>query len=355
MRGTSGRLKAPRRPIDVGNSGTTLRIAMGSASLVPEGTTITLNGDEQTHSRPVGPLMQALRDLGADCRSLKAVDRAPVAVEGRLQGGKTSIACATSQYLSSLLLCTPLAAGESEIEVTMLNEPGYVQMTLDWLDSQKIAYENERLRRFRIQGNQHYSSFQVCVPGDFSSATFFLCGAALLGDEVTLRGLDLADSQPDKAVIDYLRSMGADIAVSSDSIVVKSRPLRGVDIDMNATPDALPAMAVTAAFASGETRLLNVGHARAKETDRIGCTVAELRKMNVDAEELPDGIVVRQSTPQSAALDGHADHRIVMALSLAAMAAEGQSSIETAEAVSITFPTYVQLMSSLGAHTTIQQ
>jgi len=348
--GTNGRITPPKEIIDVGNSGTTLRIAMGSAALAPAGKTIAFTGDEQTRTRPVGPLIDSLNDLGAKCVSLNNNGKVPVQIGGRLTGGRTSIAAFTSQYLSSLLLCTPLAGEDTSIDVTMLNEPGYVQMTLDWLDKQQIEYENHQMRKFRIRGNQSYRAFEDTVAADFSSATFFLCAAALVADEVTLLGLDFADSQPDKAVVDYLKAMGADISIEPNSVTVKALPLRGVDIDMNETPDALPAIAVTAAFAKGTTRLLNVPQARKKETDRIKCMAEELKKMDVDVEELPDGLIVHGGKPRPAGLNGRSDHRIVMALSLAGLCLDGGCTIETAEAMNVTFPSYVDLMRSIGAN-----
>ncbi len=356
--GTGGQVTAPAEVVDVGNSGTTLRIAMGSAALAESGQRTTLTGDEQIQSRPVGPLMEALSNLGAKCKSIKNNGKAPVEVTGRLAGGKTAIACHTSQYLSSLLLSAPLAAADSEIDVTLLNEPGYVQMTLDWLDKQGIEYRSENMRLFKIKGGQGYKSFDTTIPADFSSATFFLCAAALCADEVTLLGLDFSDSQPDKAVVDYLKAMGADITIEPEAVTIKSAPLKGVEIDMNATPDALPAMAVTAAFADGQSRLVNVPQARAKETDRISAMACELKKMGVSVEELPDGLIIHGSRaepaewrkPSLTGLHGWADHRIVMALSLAGLNLDGQCTIDTAEAMSVTFPDYVKLMKSIGAN-----
>jgi 3-phosphoshikimate 1-carboxyvinyltransferase len=348
--GTGGAIKAPREIIDVGNSGTTLRIAMGSAALAQASQVIRFTGDEQIQSRPVGPLMESITDLGAKCTSIKNNGKAPLNVTGRLTGGKTTIACHTSQYLSSLLLCAPLADEDTEINVTLLNEPGYVQMTLDWLDKQGIEYDNEQFRRFTIKGGQGYKAFDAAVPADFSSATFFLCAAALVADEVTLLGLDFSDSQPDKAVVNYLRAMGADICIEADSVTIKAAQLKGIEIDMNQTPDALPAMAVTAAFAEGQTRLINVAQARSKETDRIKCMAEELKKMAVNVEELPDGLIIGGGRPKSANLNGRSDHRILMALSLAGLNLDGQCTIDTAEAVNVTFPDYVELMKSIGAN-----
>jgi 3-phosphoshikimate 1-carboxyvinyltransferase len=347
--GTGGEIQVPAGPVDVGNSGTTLNIALGSASLAGRGQTITFVGDQQTQSRPVGPLLNSLSELGAKSVSVSNNGKAPAKVTGQLLGGKTSIACSTSQYLSSLLLCTPLAQKDTEIDVTLLNEPGYAQMTLDWLDSQGIKYRKQQMKKFSVKGRQSYKPFDRPVPADFSSATFFLCAAALVGDEVTLLGLDFNDSQPDKAVVDYLKGMGAKITVKADSVTVYASPLKGIEIDMNKTPDALPAMSVTAAFAEGETRLVNVPQARGKETDRIACMAKELRKLSVDVEELPDGLVIHGGRPQPATVHGSGDHRIVMAMALAGLAFDGPLTIDTAEAMSVTFPDYVKLMRSIGA------
>jgi 3-phosphoshikimate 1-carboxyvinyltransferase len=362
--GMGGRIDAPAEPVDVGNSGTTLNIALGSAALVAKGQTITFTGDKQTQSRPVGPLLEALSELGAKSVSVNSNGKAPARVTGRLTGGRTAIACSTSQYLSSLLLCTPLGEKDTEIEVTLLNEPGYAQMTLDWLDSQGIKYRKQQMKRFNVKGGQSYKPFDRPVPADFSSATFFLCASALVGEEVTLLGLDFHDSQPDKAVVEYLKGMGADISVAppppgvtsspaeggwATKVTVKAAGLKGIEIDMNKTPDALPAMAVTAAFAEGETRLVNVPQARGKETDRIACMAKELRKLSVRVEELPDGLVIQGGRPQPATVHGWADHRIVMAMALAGLALDGPLTVDTAEAMSVTFPDYVRLMQSLGA------
>jgi len=189
---------------------------------------------------------------------------------------------------------------------------------------------------------------------------------------VSLLGLDFTDSQPDKAVVDYLKAMGANITIQAHSITIKAAPLRGIEIDMNRTPDALPAMAVTATFAEGETRLVNVPQARLKETDRIRCMAEELKKMNADVEELPDGLIIRGSgqpclkggakcavrlsdkylAPSFTGgllLNGRSDHRIVMALSIAGLGLDKPVTIDTAEAMAVTFPNYVELMTCLGA------
>ncbi len=348
--GTSGQITTPREDIYVGNSGLTLRIAMGSASLAKEGQTTTFTGDKQLQNRPIGPLMEALNNLGARCNSIKNNDKAPVEITSQLAGGKTTLAAFSSQYLTSLLLCAPLAARDSEIDVTLLNEPGYVQITLDWLDRQGIEYQNENMQLFKIKGQQKYTSFNRTIPADFSTATFFFCAAVLLAQQhVTITGLDFNDSQPDKKVVSYLKRMGADIREARRWVEIRpSRRLKGITIDMNDTHDALPAMAVTAIFAEGTTTLLNVPQARGKETDRIKCMAEELKKLGIDVKELSDGLVIKGGIPKPAIrLDGRKDHRLVMALSIALLRI-GSGSLLNVGAYTVTFPKFLEFVDSLG-------
>jgi len=345
--GVAGAPQPAAEPIDVGNSGTTLYITCVTAALA-KGTT-RLTGDEQIRARPIGPLLQAVNDLGGVAQSELGNACAPVTVTGPLSGGRTSIECPTSQYLTALLINCPLAGGDTQIGVPLLNERPYVHMTLDWLDRQGIEYQAEGLERFDIPGGQRYRAFSRQIPADFSSATFFMCAAALTGSEVTLTGLDMADPQGDKAVADMLRQMGAQIDVEGLEMTVRGGALQGCELDLNATPDALPAMAAIACFAEGETVLGNVPQARLKETDRLAVMAAELAKMGANVEELPDGLIVRESRLHGACVDGHGDHRVVMALAVAGMGATGETVVSTAESVAVTFPDFVGLMQRLGA------
>ncbi len=352
VRGTGGKLfsKNPHEgiTIDAGNSGTTLYLAAGLAALssIP----VTFTGDDQIKSRPAENLLTSLRDLGAVVSCKEKEGYPPFSIQGPLKGGKTTIECPTSQYLSSLLLCTPLANGNTEIEVPLLREQPYVEMTLRWLDEQFVIYENNNFSRFFIPGGQKFQPFDKQVPGDFSSAAFFLCAAALTGQTITLDGLDMTDSQGDKAVVSMLKEMGCEIETEKTFVRIHGRPLSGGTFDLNNTPDALPALAVTACFAEGETRLINVPQARLKETDRITVMKTELSKMGADIEELYDGLVIRGRRDNSgavlkgASVSGHGDHRVIMALAVAALGAEGETVIDDDSAVSITFPNFFELL-----------
>jgi 3-phosphoshikimate 1-carboxyvinyltransferase len=345
--GVGGQVATPDDVIDVGNSGATLYLALGAAALGSG--QVVFTGDAQIRRRSAGPLLHALCDLGSRAFSTRENGCAPIVVGGPLRGGHTAIACPISPYLSSLLVACPLADGDTEIEVVQLTERPFAQMTLDWLDRQGICYEAEGLERFRIPGGQSYHAFERRIPADFSSAAFFLCAAAVGDSEVLVCGLDMADCQGDKAIVDMLRAMGADIAEESAGLRVRGRGLHGAELDLNATPDALPVLAVTGCLAEGETRLVNVPQARLKETDRITVMREELQKLGGEVTELPDGLVIQGGALHGGPVEGHGDHRVVMALAVAGLYAQAPLTISTAEAVSVTFPGFVELMTSLGA------
>lgn len=348
VQGIGGRPCVPDNIIDTANSGTTMRIGLGSAALLREGLAV-LTGDAQVRRRPCGPLAQALTDLGARVRATRGGSFPPFVVEGTLRGGETTIEGITSQYVSSLLINTPLAEGNTIIHVPLLNEKPYVMMTLDWLKRQGVRVNYaEDLSVFHVPGGQAYAPVQGHIPGDFSSATFFLAAGALSDNEVLCKGLDLNDTQGDKAVIDYLGQMGARISVEEEGIRVKAGALNGCEIDMNATPDALPMMAALACFARGVTRLVNVPQARLKETDRIAVMRAELEKLGARITELPDGLVIEESALHGGVLEGHGDHRVVMSLAIVGTMLPGATTINGYEAASVTFPSFLDALRGLG-------
>lgn len=349
VRGAGGEFRAPNGEIDVANSGTTLNIVMGSCALLRQGKAV-LTGDEQIQRRPSGPLAASLTELGARAVSLRANGCAPFEVSGRLRGGMTSIEAPNSQFVTSLLMAAPLADGASIIRVPLLHEKPYVTMTLDWLKRQGVHVDcTPDYAEFRIAGGQEYIPVDRAIPADFSSGTFFLAAGALGENDIICQGLDMNDTQGDKAVVDFLRQMGARISIASDEIRVAANGLHGCELDLNATPDALPMMAVLACFAEGETRLVNVPQARIKETDRIAVMREELARLGADVTELKDGLVIRESRLRGTTVNGHGDHRVVMALAIAGTQTEGETIIEGAEAAGVTYPGFVDSLRALDA------
>jgi 3-phosphoshikimate 1-carboxyvinyltransferase len=347
--------RSPDKPsavIDMLNSGTSTNLIMGI--LAGLGIEAEITGDASLQTRPVKSLAAALETLGCKIDFTEDNGCPPLKISGRIKGGKVTLdASKSSQYVSSLLIACPLAEQDTEIFVEDPTELPYIEMTLKWLDEQNIKYERDGFNYFRISGNQNYTSFEKSIPADWSSAAFPICAAAITESDVIIKGIDINDVQGDKAIIEYLKDMGADIRLEENGIRVKGGKLQGKELDINATPDALPALSVMGCLAEGKTKLVNVAQARVKETDRIKVMADELKKMGALIEELPDGLIIKKSRLNGTKLRGHHDHRVVMALSIAAMTADEETLIDTAEAVSVTYPNYVKTMRKLGANITL--
>lgn len=352
IQGFSGRPKTGSR-IDTLNSGTTTNLIMGTAAL-GDGK-VRIDGDASIRKRTVQPLLDALNALGAQAVSVNHNGCPPVEITGRMKGGRVAVDCRSSQYISSLLINCPLVSRDTEIRIVNLCEQPYIEMTLRWLDEMGIRYENHDFETIMIFGNQAYKAFEKTIPGDWSSATFLLVAGVMLGKDLVIKGLDMEDTQADKHVLDYLKEMGADIRIEKEGIAVNRSHLTGCELDLNNTPDALPAISVLGCYAQGRTVIRNVAHARIKETDRIRVMTDELTKMGAHVEEREDGMVIEHSGLHGAHVHGYHDHRVVMALSLAGMIASGRTVIDTAEAVGVTFPDYAGIMKGIGANMEIME
>ena len=351
--GTASELRMPRNTLDVGNSGTTLYFLTSICSLLKGKSVLT--GDHSIQSRPIGYLLEALQTLGAKSKSLSKPNFPPIQVEGPLQGGVTKVAGVTSQYTSSLLLSCPLAINDSIIEPVDLQEKPYVLMTLNYLKNTgiQVTYD-ESYSRFTVNGNQSYKKFQKEIPSDFSSAAFLIGAGVLAGQDLTITNLDFTDDQADKKFVEILEKMGAEVKKTSTSLTISQSCLHSMDIDLSQSPDLLPIMAVVATQAQGTTVIHNVKHARIKETDRIKVISEELRKMGATIEEREDGLLIKESKLQGTVVDGHHDHRIVMALSVAGLVASGRTTVLTAESANITYPNFTKDFQKLSGNIQIK-
>jgi 3-phosphoshikimate 1-carboxyvinyltransferase len=356
VRGTGGDLAVPAEPVDVGNSGTTLYLAAAAAALARG--TVTFTGDQQIRGRSAANLLNSLRDLGCRVEEHGAGGAAPFSVTGPLQGGRTRIECPTSQYLSALLLAAPLAAERVEIDVPLLYERPYVDITLDWLAAEQIRLQRREYEHFAVDGGQSYPPFRRVIPADFSSATFFMVAAAVTGGELLLEGLDPEDSQGDKGAAELLQRMGCTVRWEAEGLRITGprqrnggrAPLAAGSFDLNAMPDALPALAAAACYAEGETLLGNVPQARSKETDRIAVMAREIAALGGGCRELPDGLVVYgRGGLRGGEARGHGDHRVIMALAAAGLAAEEPTVIDDTAAAAVTFPEFFTVLAEAGA------
>ena len=305
---------------------------------------IILDCREQMRRRPIKSLISALKNLGMHIEH----DTLPIKIRGKLMGGKTEVDGSNSQYLSALLLALPCAPNDSEIRVRNLQERPYVELTLSWLRKHNIHYVHRQEADWDIYGikaNQQYHAIDVDVPGDYSSASYAIIAAAMLPGTVCICGLAEDDPQGDKKLICILEKMGADITVEKNKVIIRGgKPLKGLRIDAGDIPDLLPTLAVLGVYAQGKTEIINVAHARIKETDRIKSMMEGLQKLGAKIEEREDGMTIYQSDLQGTLVQGFDDHRTVMALSVAGLLARGITKITTAEAINKTYPSYVEDM-----------
>ena len=350
--GTGGRMIEPAGALDMGNSGTGLRIFSALAAL--SSSPISFGGDESLRNRPMAPLLSALNDLGAKTESNNG--HCPLTVTGPIRGGETSVDGTSSQYLSALLLAAPLAEGDTILNVPFLNEVPYVEMTLAWLKRQNIDLKyNRNYTRFHVVGGQQFKPFNETIPGDFSTAAFPLAAAIVTGGGILIRNLDFSDPQGDKAFVELAGRMGARIETGPGFARVKPGPvkLHSAELDLNSTPDLLPVLAVVAACADGITVLKNVAQARLKETDRIAVMAQELTKMGIQVVEFEDGMAITGGKLKPAHVDSFRDHRVAMSLAIAGMTcAEDEKEptlIDSAESIAVTYPTFIDDFSRLGA------
>ncbi|MCA9266857.1 MAG: 3-phosphoshikimate 1-carboxyvinyltransferase, partial [Planctomycetales bacterium] len=286
-----------------------------------------LDGVERMRARPIGDLLAALRQLGADVRSETGNDCPPVAVAAdRLRGGRAVVkGDISSQYLSGLLLAAPAAAAPVEIVVDgeLVSKP-YVAMTVEVMRSFGATVQCDDLRKFHIDAPAPYVAARYAVEPDASAASYFWAVAAITGGSVTVEGLTRGALQGDVAFCECLREMGCQVQYADDSTTVVGGTLRGVDVNMNAISDTVQTLAAVALFAEGATTISGVEHIRHKETDRIGDLATELRKLGAAVEERRDGLTITPpAKPVGATIETYNDHRMAMSLALAGLRTPG--------------------------------
>lgn len=356
IQGTGGNLEPKTDLIDVKNSGTTIRIMSAVAALSRK--PIRLTGDESIKKRPMGPLIEALVKLGAKGKCEGPNGRPPVVVGGGLVGGDVEITGAvSSQFISALLIACPYA--RDDVTLSVAEEPRskpYIEITLEVLDAvgAKIR-RNKSLTDFKIDGRQVFHPLELKIPGDFSSAAFVLGAAALTESAVRVSNLNVHGAQGDRRIVELLREFGADVRVSGDTVEVAGGGLTGIEADCGDNPDLVPILSVLGSVADGMTRLTNVPHLRFKETDRLRALATELKKLGADVEELPDEIRLKGVKQlKGAKLQSYGDHRIAMALGVAGLVVKGETIVDGAESIPVSYPSFVEDMRKLGAQLKVE-
>lgn len=320
-----------------GESGSTLRFLLPLVGAL--GASAVFEREGRLPERPIEPLRRELCRNGMDIRS----DGARLSCSGQLRPGAFSLpGNISSQYISALLMTLPLLEGESTLHMEgALESAAYVAMTEEVLRLGGVRTEKTGYG-YRIPGGQRCRfAPELSVEGDYSNAAFFLCAGALSERGIRVTGLDPQSRQGDRAIVPLLEEMGAQVASDGSSVTVKRDALHGITIDASPIPDLIPVLSVVAAAASGETRVIHAQRLRLKESDRLHSTTQMLRALGAEAEELPDGLVIRGGrTLAGGTVDACGDHRIAMSAAVAGGICRGAVTICGSECVQKSYPDF---------------
>lgn len=352
--GCAGHLPESAADLDCGESGTMLRLC--TACCAAARGRYRLHGSGRLHQRPMGPLVEALRQLGAAIEFEQQEDHAPLIVHARgLRGGAIEVdGSLSSQFASAILLAAPLAASDVMLTITgqHVSEP-YVRMTIEVMKAFDVQCITEDYRRIIVPAPQTYTATNYRIEPDASTAAYFLAAAAICGGRVRITGLTRASCQGDMRIADLLQHMGCRVTVGEDGIEVHRDPsgnsLRGVHADLGHVPDLVPTIAVLALFCSGPTWIGNVAHVEHKESKRLTVLDRELSRLGGRIERHSDGLTIHP--PRcigTCTIDPEGDHRIAMACALVGLVIDGIS-ISDPHCVAKSCPNFFELLSSLTA------
>jgi 3-phosphoshikimate 1-carboxyvinyltransferase len=343
---SNGRPKALRKEIQCGESGVTLRFSIPIASLTGE--KIRFTGLEGLMERPIEPLAGAMKQLGVD---VEASGRGVVVEGGPPKGGRVSIrGDVSSQFISGLLLAAPLMEGGLKLELTSpLESNSYVSLTIDVMKRHGVEVRSDgKMSSFTVPTTQ-YKPAAHRVSGDFSSAAFAMSAAAITDSKLLIRGLSRDSLEPDSVMVEILSKMGVEARSLPEGVLVEGARLKGVNVDLRDCPDLGPIVAVLGCYAEGKTQITGAGRLRYKESNRLEAIASELGALGADIEETEDGLIMfGPCSLEAGTVDSHGDHRIAMALSIAAIKARDQVVIKHAECVSKSYPTFFNDLRSLG-------
>lgn len=353
--GTGRRLLSPGE-LNVGNAGAVARFLMAIAATLPAPTRFTTPYPESLGRRPHHDLLQALSSLGCHCESQDG--RLPIAVSGGLhRGGRVCVSGATSsQFSTALLFLAPLLSGITHIEVCGPQRSApLLKQTLEVLQATGIEVTHQGLRNFRVTGPQSYRAGDHFIPGDWPGAAAILAAAAVVESDVVLTGLS-DDAQGERAIVNVLQAMGADVVFDRAARHVRmrgGRPLRAVEFDGDQATDAVMAMVAAACFADGTSRFTNIENLRYKESDRISDYCRELAKMGAQLEETRDSITVHgnpEPLPGGVTVDAHHDHRLLMGATIVALRCKQPVRLTGAQHIAKSYPSFFTDLQRLGAY-----
>ncbi|ECG9858103.1 3-phosphoshikimate 1-carboxyvinyltransferase, partial [Salmonella enterica subsp. enterica] len=348
--GNGGALRAPGAlELFLGNAGTAMRPL--AAALCLGQNEIVLTGEPRMKERPIGHLVDSLRQGGANIDYLEQENYPPLRLRGGFTGGDIEVdGSVSSQFLTALLMTAPLAPEDTTIRVKgeLVSKP-YIDITLNLMKTFGVEIANHHYQQFVVKGGQQYHSpGRYLVEGDASSASYFLAAGAIKGGTVKVTGIGRKSMQGDIRFADVLEKMGATITWGDDFIACTRGELHAIDMDMNHIPDAAMTIATTALFAKGTTTLRNIYNWRVKETDRLFAMATELRKVGAEVEEGHDYIrITPPAKLQHADIGTYNDHRMAMCFSLVALS-DTPVTILDPKCTAKTFPDYFEQLARMS-------
>ncbi|EAX9819846.1 3-phosphoshikimate 1-carboxyvinyltransferase [Salmonella enterica] len=348
--GNGGALRAPGAlELFLGNAGTAMRPL--AAALCLGQNEIVLTGEPRMKERPIGHLVDSLRQGGANIDYLEQENYPPLRLRGGFIGGDIEVdGSVSSQFLTALLMTAPLAPEDTIIRVKgeLVSKP-YIDITLNLMKTFGVEIANHHYQQFVVKGGQQYHSpGRYLVEGDASSASYFLAAGAIKGGTVKVTGIGRKSMQGDIRFADVLEKMGATITWGDDFIACTRGELHAIDMDMNHIPDAAMTIATTALFAKGTTTLRNIYNWRVKETDRLFAMATELRKVGAEVEEGHDYIrITPPAKLQHADISTYNDHRMAMCFSLVALS-DTPVTILDPKCTAKTFPDYFEQLARMS-------
>ena len=375
--GAGKNVHLPSNVVDVGNSGSVLYFFTPICATF-EGWSI-FTGDSSIRKRPILHLLEALKQLGANCYVSRPEENAPPAlVQGPIKAGKVVTDGRLSQYISGLMMASTLIDGKLEIELTDPKEVPYLDMTKYWLESLGVQVEmSSDYKKISVTGPYQLQAFDKTIPSDWEAVAFPLIAALISDSKIVIDNVDGSGTQGDDAIVSVLQSVGADIQWNKETsqlfvtggnrLSTENLPDKTLRVNLAGFPDAICALAVIACFIEGKTVLEDIGVCRRKETDRIKVMKSELEKLGAKVEEgedfmaiyghspiLPDGSDNPEFTLHGGTVESFDDHRVAMSLACLGLGLkEGESVIiNDAECCSVSFPGFFEVMNKINANFT---
>ncbi|MDF1759659.1 MAG: 3-phosphoshikimate 1-carboxyvinyltransferase [Coxiellaceae bacterium] len=351
IKGFAGKPKTPQLSIDCGNSGQVLRFCSAMAALCDG--PVSFDGDESIRQRrPMQAVIDGINQLGGNATSQNNNGLAPLTIQGACHAGKAAVSGQFAQPVSSLILLATQLEGTTTINAAPLTEPSWVALTLYWLDKLGLYYTELSEGHYKIQGQQTIKAFETTIPGDFSSAAFPLIASIIHSRPITLTGLDFNDPQGDKQLFDLLETIGIPLQkdhAKQQLTYLGDGKINGGRYDIQDFNDAIAILTVLACFANDTVTITGASNTQHKESNRLQAIADGLNNMAADIKVTADGLIIEPSLLQSATVNSQHDHRIAMALCIAASATfSGTTQINDTDCIAKSYPNFNSHMQAIS-------